>query len=104
MCTAFILIFPGAYHIFEYPRVLVDVSDVAELRRCYLDQNLVVGGATTLTDLMRLLADTAGKYQEFRYLQKLYEHLNLVAHIPVRNVNVINQSDHVLSGSFVILQ
>ncbi|XP_048483252.1 xanthine dehydrogenase [Plutella xylostella] len=79
----------GAYHIFEYPRVLVDVSDVTELRRCYLDQNLVVGGATTLTDLMRLLADTAGKYQEFRYLQKLYEHLNLVAHIPVRNVGTV---------------
>lgn len=29
----------------------------------------------------------AEKYEAFAYLQKLYDHLDLVAHVPVRNVS-----------------
>ncbi|XP_049875547.1 uncharacterized protein LOC126373432 [Pectinophora gossypiella] len=76
----------GAIPILAIPRVLIDVSPVEELKGHYVDQNLVVGAGTTLTDLMELFKTISWEREEFSYLQKLYEHLDLVAHIPVRNV------------------
>lgn len=66
---------------------MIDVANIKQLKEFYLDQNLVVGSGVTLTDLMTLFETIAWKRQEFGYLQKLHEHLNLVAHIPVRNVS-----------------
>ncbi|XP_037970324.2 xanthine dehydrogenase 1 [Plutella xylostella] len=79
----------GAYHIFEYPRVLIDIGPVLELKKYYIDQNLVIGAGTTLTALMEIFLDISREHEEFAYLIKLYEHLNLVAHIPVRNVGTV---------------
>ncbi|CAF4846895.1 unnamed protein product [Pieris macdunnoughi] len=79
----------GAIYIFEFPRVLIDISAVEELRTHYLDQNLVIGAGTALTDLMEIFKKMAETYENFSYLQKLYDHLDLVAHIPVRNVGSI---------------
>ncbi|GBP49386.1 Xanthine dehydrogenase [Eumeta japonica] len=79
----------GAYPIFAYPRVLIDISGVKELKVHFIDQNLVVGSGTTLTDLLALLDDVSRQHSEFAYLQNLYEHINLVAHIPVRNLGTI---------------
>lgn len=66
--------------------MLIDIANVSDLREFYMDQNLVVGAGMTLTDLMSLFKTLAGTQEEFGYLQKLFDHLNLVAHIPVRNV------------------
>lgn len=70
-----------------FPRVLIDISRIEELKTHFLDQNLVVGAGITLTDLLTLFKETAKEYEDFAYLQKFYEHLDLVAHIPVRNVS-----------------
>nr|XP_032518467.1 xanthine dehydrogenase 1-like [Danaus plexippus plexippus] len=74
----------GVYPILEYPRVLINVNDVKELREHYIDQNLVIGGATTLTELINIF-DTVGRVNFFGYLKILNEHLQEVAHIPIRN-------------------
>ncbi|CAG9135468.1 unnamed protein product [Plutella xylostella] len=79
----------GAFHILEYPRVLVDIAAVTELRRVVLDQNLVLGGGASLTRALAALRRLAAQRPEFAYLQKLYDHILLVAHIPVRNVGSI---------------
>ncbi|XP_045499904.1 abscisic-aldehyde oxidase-like [Colias croceus] len=79
----------GAIHIFEFPRVLIDISAVYELKIHYLDQNLIIGAGTSLTNTMQIFKNMAEMYEEFSYLEKLYEHLDLVAHIPVRNVGSI---------------
>lgn len=77
----------GAYHIFEYPRILIDLAGILELKQYYFDQNLIVGAGITLTDLLTLFNTISKEREEFGYLEKLYEHLNLVANIPVRNVS-----------------
>lgn len=79
----------GAVPIFEFPRVLIDIQPVEELKGYYIDQNLVVGAGTTLTNFMDILQTLAHQREEFSYLLKLYEHLDLVAHIPVRNVSQV---------------
>ncbi|CAG9788277.1 unnamed protein product [Diatraea saccharalis] len=79
----------GATPILEYPRILIDISAVQEIKMHYLDQNLVVGAGTTLTDLMDIFLAISKTNEEFAYLQKFYEHLDLVAHIPVRNIGTI---------------
>lgn len=73
--------------IFAFPRVLIDISPIQELKGYFIDQNLVIGAGTTLTDLMDIFKNISKQMPEFSYLLKLYEHLDLVAHIPVRNVS-----------------
>lgn len=85
--NTYVLLVPsGAFHILEYPRVLVDIAAVWELQRVVLDQNLVLGGGASLTRALAAFHRLAAQRPEFAYLQKLYDHILLVAHIPVRNV------------------
>lgn len=77
----------GAYPILEYPDVLIDISSIAELKGCKFDQNAVIGAGTTLSELLDIFKDIAQK-EYFGYLKELYDHLLLVAHIPVRNVSL----------------
>ncbi|KAI8427486.1 hypothetical protein MSG28_002019 [Choristoneura fumiferana] len=84
----------GAYPIFAFPRVLIDIAPVLELKTHFIDQNLVLGAATTLTDTIDLFYKLSKTNEEFRYLAKLAEHLELVAHIPVRNIMPRAQSAH----------
>ncbi|CAK1590833.1 unnamed protein product [Parnassius mnemosyne] len=76
----------GAVPIFAFPKVLIDIKPVQELKNYYIDQNLVIGAGMALNDLIDLFEQVSKKHEEFSYLQKLSEHLNLVAHIPVRNI------------------
>ncbi|XP_013192259.1 probable aldehyde oxidase gad-3 isoform X2 [Amyelois transitella] len=79
----------GAVPILSFPRVLIDISPIEEIKGHYIDQNLIVGAGTTLTDLMELFDTISKENSDFTYLEKLYEHLDLVAHIPVRNIGTI---------------
>ncbi|KAI5646263.1 molybdopterin-binding domain of aldehyde dehydrogenase domain-containing protein [Phthorimaea operculella] len=79
----------GVIPVLMFPRVLIDISPIKELKGHYIDQNLVVGAGTTLTNLMEIFYTVSKERPEFWYLEKLYEHLNLVAHIPVRNIGTI---------------
>ncbi|XP_059045106.1 uncharacterized protein LOC131840908 [Achroia grisella] len=75
----------GAYPIDEYPRILIDISDVTEIKGCFLDQNLVIGAGNTLTELIDIFKTMSNEVY-FEYLKKFYDHLQLVAHIAVRNL------------------
>lgn len=73
-----------------YPKLLIDISDVKELATHYIDVNLVLGANTTLTDTMNLFKEVAKSNEDFWYLDVLYDHLDRVAHIPVRNVSSLH--------------
>ncbi|KAJ8719323.1 hypothetical protein PYW08_011498 [Mythimna loreyi] len=75
----------GVYPIDEYPRVLIDISGVLELKGYETDQNLIVNAGTTLTEFLKILEIVANE-DDFKYLKQIYEHMLNVAHIPVRNV------------------
>ncbi|XP_047998098.1 probable aldehyde oxidase 4 [Leguminivora glycinivorella] len=79
----------GAYPIIEYPQLLIDISNVQELKGFQIDQNLVLGAGNTLTETMDIFEQVTNSLGSFWYLEKLREHLMLVAHIPVRNLGTI---------------
>ncbi|XP_048477717.1 probable aldehyde oxidase gad-3 [Plutella xylostella] len=78
----------GAYPIFEYPEILIDISDIPTLKHYVIDQNLVLGAGNTLAECMEIF-DKVSTEEGFSYLRILREHLELVAHIPVRNIGTI---------------
>lgn len=63
---------------------------MAELKGYEIDQNLVIGANTTLTQLLEVIG-VVSKEQNFEYLQKFYEHIEQVGHIPVRNVSYFSK-------------
>ncbi|CAB3227915.1 unnamed protein product [Arctia plantaginis] len=70
--------------VFDNPRVLIDISDVHELKNHILDQNLILGAGNTLTEVLEKFEDIS-KEEYFSYLKILNDHIKLVAHIAVRN-------------------
>lgn len=81
------MIFAGVYPILEYPQVLIDITCVKDLQGYYLDQNLVIGAGNTLTEVLNIFKSQSNE-EYFNYLSILMDHLELVAHIPVRNVSL----------------
>lgn len=77
----------GAVPIDDYPRILIDVSALPELKTVAYDQNLVVGAGITLSEFLEVLKD-ASTHEYFGYLSQVHFHVDLVAHIPVRNVSI----------------
>uniref|UniRef100_A0A2A4JUF7 FAD-binding PCMH-type domain-containing protein n=1 Tax=Heliothis virescens TaxID=7102 RepID=A0A2A4JUF7_HELVI len=71
-----------------YERVLIDISEIQELTGYITDQNLIIGSGTTLSSLLEILQKVS-EQEYFDYLKVLYDHILLVAHIPVRNVGSI---------------
>lgn len=49
----------------------------------------------TLSDMMDLFLLLSNKNEDFAYLKEFHQHLDLVAHIPVRNVCIVNQHSSV---------
>lgn len=80
--------FTGVYPILEYPSTIIDISSVKELKDCKLDQNLIIGAGSTITELQDLLNTTANTAENFQYLKKLVEHIHYHGHIPIRNVSI----------------
>ncbi|XP_073945954.1 uncharacterized protein isoform X2 [Choristoneura fumiferana] len=78
----------GVFPIVNDSRVLIDISSIAALKEVYKDANLVVGAGMTLTDLMATCVRWT-READFQYLQQFHEHLDLVAHVPVRNIGTI---------------
>ncbi|XP_023950412.2 uncharacterized protein LOC112054753 [Bicyclus anynana] len=100
----------GVIPILEYPRILIDVSRVSELKGYLVDQNLVVGAGTTLTKFREILEE-ASHSGSFAYLSVLNDHLDLVAHVAVRNLGTIagnlmlkHQNNKFASDIFVLFQ
>ncbi|CAK1542922.1 unnamed protein product [Leptosia nina] len=79
----------GVYPNTVEPRVCIDISSIEALQDINTDDNLVIGAGMTLTELMSVCDQRAGANEDFSYMKTLREHLDLVAHMPVRNIGTI---------------
>ncbi|KAI8432031.1 hypothetical protein MSG28_004552 [Choristoneura fumiferana] len=66
-----------------------DIFNIVELKGYILDVNLILGAGMPLTEMMELFLELSKKNEDFSYLQQFYDHMDLVAHIPVRNIGTI---------------
>ncbi|CAG4933298.1 unnamed protein product [Parnassius apollo] len=79
----------GAYPIDEYPRVLIDITGISELKGFLIDQNLILRAGTTLSEALNIFKLLSIENYYFKYLEKFYDHISMVAHIAVRNIGTI---------------
>ncbi|KAF9823384.1 hypothetical protein SFRURICE_006597 [Spodoptera frugiperda] len=79
----------GVYPISLEPKILIDISSIETLKLVQSDENLILGAGMSLTDVMKTFQKWSKQNQDFSYLETLYKHLDLVAHVPVRNVGTI---------------
>ncbi|XP_063538704.1 uncharacterized protein LOC134747956 [Cydia strobilella] len=79
----------GVYHVEKYPSNVIDIFNVAEIKGYTMDVNLVLGAGMTLTDMMEVFLQLSTQNEDFAYLKQFHEHMDLVAHIPVRNIGTI---------------
>ncbi|XP_028031935.1 indole-3-acetaldehyde oxidase-like isoform X1 [Bombyx mandarina] len=79
----------GVYHIKDYPTNVIDIFNVSKLKSYVVDVNLIIGAGTSLADMMELFLKLSSSNEEFRYLKHFHDHMDLVAHIPVRNIGTI---------------
>ncbi|CAH2982873.1 unnamed protein product [Chilo suppressalis] len=79
----------GVYHVTEYPSTVIDIFYVAELKSHSLDVNLILGAGMPLSEMMDLFLVLSASNEDFSYLKQFHEHMDLVAHIPVRNIGTI---------------
>ncbi|KAJ8720087.1 hypothetical protein PYW07_012130 [Mythimna separata] len=75
----------GVYPVSDYPTNVIDIFNVAEIKGYTIDVNLILGAGMTLSEMMELFLKLAAEKEEFTYLKQFYKHMDLVAHIPVRN-------------------
>ncbi|KAJ0176240.1 hypothetical protein K1T71_008414 [Dendrolimus kikuchii] len=79
----------GVYHVKDYPPNVIDIFNVPELKDYKIDVNLILGAGMPLTEMMDLFVELSTQREEFSYLKQFYDHMDLVAHIPVRNIGTI---------------
>lgn len=70
-------------------KTIIDISSIESLKLTQSDENLILGAGMTITDVMKTFKDWSKKNADFSYLGTLYNHLDLVAHVPVRNVSIL---------------
>lgn len=65
----------------------IDISEVVELITYEVDKNTVILGAgITLNQAMNIF-DSLSNRKGFAYMNQMREHVDLIAHVPVRNVS-----------------
>ncbi|XP_068630719.1 uncharacterized protein [Battus philenor] len=79
----------GVYETFEYPRILIDISDCKSLKTYSISQNLILGVNVSLEDCISIFNRIAQTVNGFTYLEEFTKHLKLVAHIPIRKIGSI---------------
>ncbi|XP_045773994.1 indole-3-acetaldehyde oxidase-like [Maniola jurtina] len=79
----------GVNQMTDYPTNIIDIFSVSELKEHVLDVNLILGAGISLSSLMEIFHSLSTADEDFKYLKELYDHLDLVAHIPVRNIGTI---------------
>ncbi|CAH0755277.1 unnamed protein product [Diatraea saccharalis] len=100
----------GAYPIQRYPRILIDISELPELKTYIVDQNLFIGAGTTLSELKNIW-EKVSQQDYFGYLNILNNHLKLVANISIKNLGTVggnlmikHQYNDFPSDIFVLLE
>ncbi|VVC98187.1 unnamed protein product [Leptidea sinapis] len=76
----------GVIKNFQYPKILIDISDVTSLKQYTFEQNFVVGANTSIQDCITIFSNEAKTREQFQYFEQFVKHLELVAHIPVRKI------------------
>ncbi|XP_063538292.1 xanthine dehydrogenase/oxidase-like [Cydia strobilella] len=79
----------GVYHVTDYPKNIIDIFNVVELKGHIVDVNLIIGAGMPLAEMMDLFLTMSSENEDFSYLKQLFDHMDLVAHIPVRNIGTI---------------
>lgn len=79
----------GVYHTStEDIKVFIDVTDVPDLITHSIQEDaLVLGANMTLTKTIGLFYKMSND-PKYLYLGKMADHIDLVAHVPVRNVRI----------------
>lgn len=72
----------------KIPKIMIDITSVAELRKHDKTSNLSLGANMTLNEIMAVFIDYGNSNDEFKYLLQMYRHMDLVAHVPLRNVGI----------------
>lgn len=81
---------PGVYRRSNNISVFIDIKSIPELHSIIVDENALTFGANvSLTELMETLEGAGQKFEVFSYATRVAKHLDLVATIPVRNVNCL---------------
>lgn len=74
----------------DVPKVTIDVSSVVELRSYEETAGVVqLGGGMSLNEMMKIFQTMGNSNANFRYFLQMYKHMDLVAHVPVRNVCIM---------------
>lgn len=76
----------GVYKITVEPDYWIDITSVPELISHKVDTNLILGANVALNDTMAIMSKVAKEIGGFWYLEKVAKHIDLVAHVAVRNV------------------
>lgn len=76
------------YHITGYPKIVVDIFNVTDIKGYIIDVNLIMGAGMPLSEMMEVFLKVSSENDDFGYLKEFYNHMDLVAHIPVRNVSI----------------
>ncbi|KAJ0176229.1 hypothetical protein K1T71_008403 [Dendrolimus kikuchii] len=76
----------GIVESFEYPNIIIDISDVRSLKQYKFDQNLILRANLSLESCITIFTNVSAHNSDFSYLSEFAAHLKLVAHIPVRTL------------------
>ncbi|XP_026467617.1 xanthine dehydrogenase-like [Ctenocephalides felis] len=78
----------GVYRPKVTPHVYIDINNIPELKQCSVDKNIILGANLTISEAMSFLTEVSGM-EEFKYVQEIVDHLDLVANVPVRNMGTL---------------
>ncbi|XP_028031989.1 indole-3-acetaldehyde oxidase-like isoform X3 [Bombyx mandarina] len=100
----------GVYPIKTEPKIYIDISSIDRLKDAHSDENLNLGAGLTLTETMDVF-ERWSTNEEYKYLLQLREHVDLVAHVPVRNIGTLggnlalkNKHNEFPSDIFLLLE
>lgn len=80
----------GVYRRPENLQIFIDINSVPELHRNSIsNEGLIIGGSVNLTEVMTILVNASKQNPGYKYCEDVVRHIDLVANVPVRNVNKI---------------
>lgn len=79
----------GVYKHDPKPQTYIDICSIPELIIWNFENNtLVLGGNISLNRTLEIFREESIKNTNFLYLDKMADHIELMANVPVRNVRI----------------